>query len=95
MRLPKFYEMVLWEDPASDFDGWQDIGKLASTEPDLVVSVGWPVREDENYLYLAMDWSEGKCNTIGRLPKSAIRQRRRVRLRGFPGKSSDPTTASS
>ena len=35
MRLPKFYEMVLWEDPASDFDGWQDIGKLASTEPDL------------------------------------------------------------
>ena len=83
---PKEFVIILWEDPSSDFDGWQDIAKLAATKMTTVFSIGWPVREDENHLYLAMDWSDDSCNTIGKIPKHAIKARKLVRLKGFPPK---------
>jgi hypothetical protein len=86
MSKPKEYEMVIWEDPASDFDGWQDISKMGNMKLVEVFSIGWPVREDETHLYLAMDWNDGECNTIGKIPKSAISARKRINLRGFPPK---------
>jgi len=86
MDKPKEYELVLWEDPASEFDGWVDLSKMQATKPELVFSVGWYAREDENHLYLVMDWSDGKGNTVGKIPLSAIKDRKKIKLRGFPGK---------
>jgi hypothetical protein len=83
---PKQYELVMWEDPASDFDGWKDIDTMAAMKPELVYSVGWPVRDDDTYLYLAMDWHSEQCNTVGKIPKAAIKARKAIQLRGFPPK---------
>ena len=78
---PTYYEIVIWEDPVSDFDGWQDISNLAAKKGELVHSIGFPVREDEHHLFLAMDFHDDSCNTLGRIPITAIKARRRVRYR--------------
>ena len=83
---PKAYELVLWEDPASEFGGWVDIELMVATTAVRVYSIGWPVREDDSYLYLAMDFHDGEANTIGKIPINAIKARKRINLRGFPPK---------
>ncbi len=87
MSKPKAYELVIWEDPASEFDGWNRIDKMVATGIVEVYSVGWPVREDSTHLYLSMDWHDDECNTIGRIPLTAIKARKRINLRGFPAKT--------
>lgn len=83
---PKQYELVLWEDPASNFEGWTAITKIDSADVDHVFSVGWPVREDDHFLWLAMDWHDDEANTLGKIPKTAILSRKKINLRGFPPK---------
>lgn len=84
MSKPKEYVMILWEDPTSEWDGWQDIQKLAATKVTEVFSVGWPVREDDTHVYLSMDWSDESCHTVGKIPKSAIKARKLVKMKNFP-----------
>jgi hypothetical protein len=87
MSKPKTYELVMWEDPKSDIDGkWVDLAKLQAVEPEIVYSIGWTAYEDEHHIRLCMDWSEGHGYTFGEIPKSAIKARKRVNLRGFPPK---------
>lgn len=86
MNKPEKYEIVLWEDPSSDFSGWIDLDKMQASSAELVFSIGWPAREDETHLYLVMDWSEGKGNTVGKIPLTAIKKRKSIKLRGFPPK---------
>lgn len=85
-QKPKQYELVMWEDPASNFDGWQDIEGLNAKSLSIVYSVGWPVKETEHFLYLAMDWCKEEANTIGEIPISGIKARKVINLRGFPPK---------
>jgi hypothetical protein len=93
---PKAYELVIWIDPASEFEGWQRIDKMVATESVEVYSIGWPVREDETTLYLAMDFHDNEANTIGKIPLNAIKARKRVNLRGFPPKvKQEPVTIAS
>jgi len=85
---PKTYELVLWEDPKSDIDGkWVDLNKLQAVEPELVYSIGWLAYEDEHHLRLCMDWSEEQGFTFGEIPKTAIKARKRINLKGFPPKA--------
>ena len=86
MRKPKEYELILWEDPSSDYDGWKKIEDLGVSHPELAFSIGWPVYEDEHIVRLAMDWCDGECNTRGKIPKTAIKARKKLNLRGFPPK---------
>lgn len=86
MNKPESYEIILWEDPSSDFSGWVDLSKMSASQAELVFSVGWLAREDTTHLYLVMDWSEGKGNTVGKIPLTAIKERKSIKLRGFPPK---------
>ena len=92
---PKTYEIVLWEDPASDFSGWTAITRIDSADVDMVYSVGWPVREDDHFLWLAMDWHDDEANTLGKIPLTAIKARKTINLRGFPPKKKDPDVMNS
>jgi hypothetical protein len=83
---PKAYELVLWLDPATDYDGWTPVTQIANKAAEMVYSVGWPVREDDTTLYLAMDFHDDEANTIGKIPLNAIKARKRINLRGFPPK---------
>jgi hypothetical protein len=89
---PQEYEVIEWVDPSSDWDGWQDIEKIANTRSVVCYSIGWPIREDEVFVYLAMDYSDGTCNTIGKIPHAAIKSRKKVKLRGFPPKEKKKET---
>lgn len=84
MQKPKEYWLIVWADPATDYDGWFDIGSMVSRPEELVFSVGWHARKDETYLYVTMDWSMGKGNTVGKIPLSAIKYLKKVKLVGFP-----------
>ena len=81
MDKPGKYTIVLWEDPASEYDGWQSIKSFAAKEPELVFSIGWLVRDDPTHLYLAMDWHSAQCNTVGKIPKAAVKWRKSVKIR--------------
>lgn len=83
---PKAYELIMWLDPATEFDGWTRVDKMVGTPEVLVYSIGWPVREDETTLYISMDYHDEEVNTIGRIPLNAIKARKRINLRGFPPK---------
>lgn len=85
-KKPKAYELVLWEDPSSDFEGWTRLERMVSTPMVEVYSIGWPVREDATHLYLAMDFHDDEANTIGKIPLTAIKARKVINLRGFPPK---------
>jgi hypothetical protein len=91
-KKPQAYELVLWEDPATDWDGWTDVDAISVKQPELVYSIGWPVRDDDIYLYLAMDWHNEEINTLGKIPKAAIKARKRIQLRGFPPKEKKKET---
>lgn len=89
LKKPKTITVVCWEDPSSLFDGWVDPDAASLAKVPLILSVGLAFKEDENYLYLAMDWDAGHINTVGKIPKSVIKDRKDVRFpRGFPRKDS-------
>ena len=54
---PKKITVIEWEDPSGDQDSWVPV-RGAHDESAIVLSVGWCYKEDENYVYLAMDWSD-------------------------------------
>jgi hypothetical protein len=84
MLKPKHYYLVVWEDPATEYDSWFDINSMSAKDPSLVFSLGWESRDDTNHLYILMDWSENKGNTVGKIPLSAIRYLKKIKLTGFP-----------
>ena len=86
MQKPKEYWLILWEDPATDWDGWVDLEDMGVKALDMVFSVGFPAREDDTHVYVVMDWSKQKGNTVGKIPKHAIKAIKKIALRGFPPK---------
>jgi hypothetical protein len=84
---PKEFWLVQWEDIATHDEGtWFDIDKFKEKDPTLVFSVGWPVRESEHFYYICMDYCDGEGTTLGKIPKTAVRHIKKVKLRGFPPK---------
>ena len=80
---------MLWEDPSTEWEGWVDLDSVAAKKPELVFSLGWPAREDDTHLYIVMDWSDGKGNVMGKIPKHSIIARKKVKLRNFPPKAKE------
>jgi hypothetical protein len=79
MDRPKIIA-IEWVDPDS-ISGWKDPAKLHEVEGSVVVSVGMLVREDDTYLYIAMDWAkDGDVNTVGRIRRELISKRKEVNL---------------
>ncbi|MHA1962422.1 MAG: hypothetical protein ACW99U_19635 [Candidatus Thorarchaeota archaeon] len=79
------YELVLWEDPTSDF-GWKKDDEAKVIVPALVTSIGFVIAETDSHLVMAMDWHDGWNNTRGLIPLYAIKARKRIKVRGFPPK---------
>jgi hypothetical protein len=84
MKRPGEYILVHWEDISTHEDGWVDLEEMQARRAINVFSVGWAAREDNTHLYIVMDWCDGEGNTIGKIPKAAIRSLKKVKLRGFP-----------
>lgn len=63
LKLPhnKFVEVV-WNDAASN-DGWVEL--TADTDPQQIITRGWLVKENPNYLVLAASLQIGKADTVG------------------------------
>jgi hypothetical protein len=65
-------ELVKWKDASDDAPGWQSAKDIVDSEH-FVESVGWVLKETENYLTLCMDVdADGDTHTRGRIPKSLI-----------------------
>lgn len=74
MAKPKKFVVVEWEDISGEEDGWLDVKKAQDTPPTLVWSIGWIYRENNTYVYLAMDWcDDDSVHQRGKISKSVIR----------------------
>ena len=79
MQRPKIIA-IEWEDPNSS-DGWTNPKDVTKMTPAIVVSVGMLVNEDEDWLWICMDWAkDGDVNTIGRIRQALIKKRKEVNL---------------
>lgn len=80
-RPPQKYDLVLvtWDDAAALKHGWigADVGE---PEPQVVMSVGFLVKDTENYVVIAMDIDpDGLHNTRGQIPKGMLRSMKVLR----------------
>ena len=79
MERPKIIALE-WEDPNSS-DGWTAPKDVVKMSPAMVISVGMFVHEDDDWVWLCMDWAkDGDVNTIGRIRKALIKKRKDVNL---------------
>lgn len=79
---------LLWEDPTS-YTEWTEDEEAEAKKPEVIVSVGLLMHEDDKYVRVALDWSsDSHVNTFGVIPKGCILKRKELALprglgRGF------------
>ena len=73
---------VIWDDATSLSQGWKNPEEFAKEpiKPEIVLSVGFVVKETEDYLILAMDTdSDGDHASRSQIPKGMVRSMKVLR----------------
>ncbi len=68
--------IVVWDDAECDF-GWEETP--TELEPALVTSVGFLVRQTENYILLAQSYDNGHTNGRFQIPKTLIKETKEIK----------------
>jgi hypothetical protein len=72
-------EIVVWRDAGSDDTGWEQPEETKDIDH-IITSIGYVVKETDNYLTLAMDvHTDGSTNGRGRIPKGMVVSREVLR----------------
>ena len=68
--------IIQWDDAESS-DGWEE----APTEliPSIAISVGFLVRQTENYILLAQSYDNGHTNGRFQIPKTLIKETKEIK----------------
>ena len=78
---PEDLILITWVDAATDGHGWRPIEKIRSLVPPTVLSVGWIVKETDDYVTIIssyMDNDNVDGDTL--IPKGMITSRQRLAL---------------
>jgi hypothetical protein len=71
---------VEWVDPETN-TGWMSLEEALKSATAAVVSVGLLLHEDEDFLWICMDWAKDfTTNTRGRISKKLITKRKDINL---------------
>tara|TARA_R100000664_G_scaffold34128_1_gene54198 strand:+ start:2971 stop:3225 length:255 start_codon:yes stop_codon:yes gene_type:complete len=72
--------VVVWLDIAGKDEAWVEISEAKSMKPGRMVTSGWILKEEENYIVLAssLDTQEGLAGNINAIPRCVIETIRKV-----------------
>jgi len=88
---------VIWDDATSLSQNWENKDEFAKKplKPEIVLSVGFLVKESDDYLVLAMDTdSDGDHASRSQIPKGMVRKLKILRKEDKDnGTSTSPTVA--
>lgn len=92
MKRPKQqYPLVeVWWDDAAGLDGgWK--AKMDKLEPQIIMSVGFVIVDNEQYLIIAQDTdAEGSHNGRTQIPRGMVKNIRLLRQRDLPRVKKEP-----
>ena len=72
--------VVVWLDIAGKDEAWVEISAAKAMKPGRMVTSGWVLKEEENYIVLAssLDTQEGLAGNINAIPRCVIETIRKV-----------------
>ena len=72
--------VVVWLDIAGKDEAWVEISEAKAMKPGRMVTSGWVLKEEENYIVLAssLDTQEGLAGNINAIPRCVIEPIRKV-----------------